>query len=172
MTDMRTNDTRRDASFDDASPGPLALRAEAPEELPILSALAQDAVLTVADIHYDRPARTLALLVSRFRWEDVAERAALNEAPEDRPYERARALLVIRDVVAVRSDGIDKTERDTVLSLLALGWTPGEDGTGTLMLTFAGDGALAADCECLTVDLRDVNRPHKAVSGRMPHHDV
>ncbi|MBV0891567.1 DUF2948 family protein [Paracoccus sp. Z118] len=166
------NDPSRDASFHDAGPGPLALRAETPEELPILSALAQDAVLTVGDIHYDRAARTLALLVSRFRWEDVAERAALNENPESRPYERARALLVIRDVTAVRSDGIDKTERDTVLSLLALDWTPGEDGTGTLILTFAGDGALAADCECLTVDLRDVNRPHKAVSGHMPRHEV
>ena len=160
-----------DASFHDADGhGPLALRAETPDELPILSALCQDAVLTVGDIRYDGTARSLALLVSRFRWEDLADREDVPDA--DRPYERVRTLLVIRDVTAVRSDGISRDEKDMVLSLLSLGWTPGADGTGTMVLTFAGDGALAADCECLSVDLRDVNRPHAAVSGSVPRHDV
>lgn len=156
-----------DAGFFDAGPGPLALRAETADDLPVLSALAQDAVLTIDDIRHDRRTRALALLVSRFRWEDLPDPRA-----EDRPYERVRSLLVIRDVLGVRSDGIDRTDRGTVLSLLALTWTPSEDGAGTLMLTFAGDGALAVDCECLSVDLRDVNRPHRAVSGRMPSHDA
>ncbi|WP_299360274.1 DUF2948 family protein [uncultured Paracoccus sp.] len=161
------NDGSRDAAFFDAGPGPLALRAEAADDLPVLSALVQDAVLTVGDIRFDRKSRALALLVSRFRWEDVPE-----SPDEDRPYERVRSLLVIRDVLGIRSDGIDQSDRDTVLSLLALAWTPAEDGAGTLVLTFAGDGALAVECECLSVDLRDVNRPHRAVSGRMPRHDV
>ena len=74
-----------DASFHDADGhGPLALRAETPDELPILSALCQDAVLTVGDIRYDGTARSLALLVSRFRWEDLADREAVPDA--DRPY--------------------------------------------------------------------------------------
>lgn len=169
-----------DASYTDgAQGGALAIRAETPDELPILSALCQDAVLTVGDIRYDGTARTLALLTSRFRWEDLADRApafglasAAAAEDADRPYERVRAILAVRDVTAVRSDGIGREDKDTVLSLLSLGWTPGPDGTGTLVLTFAGDGALAVDCECLSVDLRDVNRPHRAVSGAMPRHDV
>ena len=71
-----------------------------------------------------------------------ADFAAAEDA--DRPYERVRAILAVRDVTAVRSDGIGREDKDTVLSLLSLGWTPGPDGTGTLVLTFAGDGALAA----------------------------
>ena len=49
-----------DASFHDADGhGPLALRAETADELPILSALCQDAVLTVGDIRYDGTDTTL-----------------------------------------------------------------------------------------------------------------
>ena len=77
-----------------------------------------------------------------------------------------RALLVLSDVLHVASDGIDPRDRDAVLSLLGLEWQPGEDGTGTVLLRFAGDGTLAAEVECLSADLRDVTRPYAAPSGK------
>ena len=155
-----------DASFHDADGhGPLALRAETPEELPILSALCQDAVLTVGDIRYDGTARSLALLLSRFRWEDADAAEA-----EGRPFERVRTILAIGDVTAVRHDGIDRSDPGLVLSLLDLEWRPGEDGTGTLILQFAGDGAVAVDVEAMCVDLRDVARPHRAQAAARPQH--
>lgn len=155
-----------DASFHDADPGPLMLRAEAPEDVSVLSMLVQDAVLTGADITFDRKRRQLAMLINRFRWEDAehAER-------EKREFERVRALLVISDITAIRSDGIRRDDADEVLSLLALIWTPGEDGTGQLLLEFAGDGTIAVDAECVSVDLRDVTRPYAANSRQMPQHD-
>ena len=58
----------------------------------------------------------------------------------------------------------------TVLSLLAIRWQAGEDGTGRLSLDFAGDGTILADVECINLDLRDVTRPHRAVSGKAPRH--
>ncbi len=170
MTDenrARPTDPGRDAAFLDSDPGPLALRALTAEEVPVISALTQDAVLTAGDLRYDRRARQFALLLNRFRWED-----ADTARDEGREFERVRALLVISDVLGVRTDGIDRSDAQTVLSLLALDWTPAQDGTGTLTLAFAGDGALALDCEALTLDLRDVTRPHRAVSGKMPAHDL
>ncbi|MDO5621586.1 MAG: DUF2948 family protein [Paracoccus sp. (in: a-proteobacteria)] len=155
-----------DASFHDADPAPLALRAEDTEDLRVIATLAQDAILTVGDLTYDRRGRRFSALLNRFRWEDAD--AARRE---DRPYERVRALLVISDVVAVRSDGIARDDAGLVLSLLDLEWQPGEDGTGRLILNLAGDGAIALDVECLSVDLRDVTRPYAAVSGQMPTHD-
>ncbi|MDO5642565.1 MAG: DUF2948 family protein [Paracoccus sp. (in: a-proteobacteria)] len=155
-----------DASFHDVDPGPLALRAEAADEIAVLSALVQDAVLTGADLHFDRKRRQLSLLINRFRWED-AEAARR----EDRAFERVRALLVISDIVGLHSDGIRRDGADEVLSLLALIWQPGADGTGRLLLEFAGDGTIAADVECISLDLRDVTRPHLANSGHMPRHD-
>lgn len=153
-----------DASFLDGEPGALALRAEDATDLGILSALVQDAVLTVDQLSWDARARTLALLLNRFRWEDAefAER-------EGRPFERVRSLLVVQDVRRLQSDGIDR-DPETVLELLTLEWQPGEDGTGRLLLNFAGDGTLAADAECINVDLRDVTRPYLAPSGKRPGH--
>lgn len=154
-----------DASFNDVDPGPLTLRAEDAEDLQVLATLVQDAILPVSEISYDAQQRYLALLVNRFRWED-AELARR----ESRPYERVRALMVISDVARVRSDGIDRSESDLVLELLDIRWQPGEDGTGCVMLEFAGDGTLAVDVECLNIDLRDVTRPYIAPSGQAPHH--
>ena len=156
-----------DARYADAGPDmSLAIRAEDAEDLRILATLAQDAVLTAGDMLHDGKTRRFSLLLNRFRWED-AEAARR----EGRPYERVRSLLVISDALRVRHDGIDRADPGTVLSLLDLGWQPGEDGTGILTLSFAGDGTLAIDAECLSVDLRDVTRPYLAVSGDMPRHD-
>ena len=154
-----------DARFADADPAPLALMAEDADDLTVISALVQDAVLQVSDVSYEARHRQLALLVNRFRWED-AEQARR----EDRPYERVRAVLLISDVSKVQSDGIDRRDTDLVLELLALQWQAGEDGTGRLLLEFAGDGTLAVDAECLNVELRDVPRPYIAPSRKVPQH--
>lgn len=154
----------QDARFADADPAPLALMAEDEQDLRILSALLQDAILPASEMSYDPRGRSLALLLNRFRWED-AERA---EA-EGRDYERVRSVLLIRDVLRVMSDGISR-DADTILELLAMNWQPGPDGTGRLLLEFAGDGTLVAEVECINLDLRDVTRPYRAVSGKAPVH--
>lgn len=159
-------DPRRDARFSDADPDqPLALRAADADDLAVIAALVQDSVLTVGDIAWDRASRHFALLISRFRWEDAEAARA-----EGRPFERVRAVLAIGDVTRVRHDGIARDDRAMVLSLLDVSWRPGPDGTGTLLLQFAGDGTIAIDAECLSVDLRDVTRPHRAVSPDVPRH--
>lgn len=156
-----------DARFEDAAEAALALRAETPEDMPVLAALVQDAVLPITEIHWDKRARKLVLLINRFRWEDH-DRAETR----GRPYERVRALLVISDVIGVASQGIDPGDSDTILSILDLTWEPGEDGAGRVMVTLAGDGAIAVTVECLEIDLRDVTRPYVAPSRKMPsHHD-
>lgn len=153
-----------DARFRDADPRPLALLAVDEDDLKIMSTLVQDAILPASEISYDPKARRLALLVNRFRWEDADQARA-----EGRPFERVRALLIVNDVQRLQSDGIDR-DADTVLALLALTWRPGQDGTGRLLLDFAGDGSLAADAECINVELRDVTRPYFAPSGKAPAH--
>lgn len=154
-----------DARFEDGAESALTLLAQSPEDLQVISALLQDAVLPASEIRFDRGARKLALLVNRFRWEDreAAER-------EGRPYERVRSLVVIGDVLRVASQGVPRGEADTVLSVLSLDWQPGEDGTGRLVLVLAGDGAIAAEVECLDLTLRDVTRPYIAPSRKVPGH--
>lgn len=150
-----------DALFEDAGSQPLYLGALDPADLEVISALLQDAVLTVADVAWQKRNRRLSLLVNRLRREDGVH---------VRPPERVRALLSIDNVLSVASQGVPRDEPQTVLSLLSLGFEPGEDGQGHVVLTLAGDGALRANVEALDLSLRDVTRPYRAVSGKAPQH--
>jgi hypothetical protein len=154
-----------DARFEDGDEAPLRVIARDADDLPVLSALVQDAVFPVTEMRFDRPSRRFALLINRFRWEDRARAER-----QGRSFERVRSLLVVGDVLSVVSSGIDRTDPDLVLSLLALEFAPGDDGTGTLTLWLAGDGAVRIEVECLDVGLRDVTRPYLTPSGRVPDH--
>lgn len=147
-----------DARFHDADPAaPLRLWATDTDDLQVVGALCQDAILPANEMRWDQSSRQFALLLNRYRWEDR------------RSTERVQSILMIGDVVRVRSQGVQR-DADTVLSLLTLAWEAGEDGAGACLLTFAGDGALRIETECLDVRLRDVTRPYTAPSGRRPEH--
>lgn len=151
-----------DARFEDGDERPLNLGALDADDLGVIAALVQDAVLTATDMTYDRRARRFAMLLNRYRWEvDGAGRT-----------ERVRSLLVIEDVTRVRTSGFDRHDADMVLSVLDIGFEEAEDGAGTLTVTLAGDGAVALDVECIDVRLRDVTRPYRAVSRKRPDHGL
>ena len=150
-----------DARFEDAREEPLRLRALDPQDLDVLSALVQDSVFVASDMTWDRTRRRFAILLNRFRWEDRGRR----HAPE-----RVRSILAIEDAMAVRSQGIDRSETDTILSVLRLEWVEGDDGAGELVITLAGDGAVSVRVEALEVVLRDVTKPYVAPSGKSPEH--
>lgn len=154
-----------DARFEDGADRPLRLVALEPDDLPVMSALVQDAVFSAGDMRWNRKARRFDVLLNRFRWEDrqAAERAG-------RPFERVRAVLSIADVTGVSSQGLVPGDRGSVLSVLALEFTPAEDGTGALVLVLAGDGAVRLSVECLDLALTDVTRPYRAPSGKVPRH--
>lgn len=154
-----------DARFEEGGEGPLRLVAQDAEDLKVISTLVQDAVLPVTEVKFDPKRRRFALLLNRFRWEDRAEAEAVGRA-----YERVRSVLVVEDVLKVQSFGFDRADKDLVLSVLALDFAPGADGTGRLTLTLAGDGGIALDVEALEVRLDDVTRPYRAPSGKVPTH--
>jgi hypothetical protein len=156
-----------DARFEDATEAPLHLVARDAEDLAVLSALVQDAVFPIYEMRWQKRRRRFALLINRFRWEDrdAAERAG-------RRFERVQALLVVDEVLSVKTQGINRQDRNTVLSLLSVGFEAGADGTGRVTLTLAGDGAIALEVEALEITLKDVTRPYLAPSGRAPGHPV
>ena len=150
-----------DARFEDGAEAPVALRALEAADVPVISALIQDAVFPITEMTWAKSKRRFAILLNRYRW----ERPGAAPKPE-----RVQSVLVVEDVAAVRSQGVDRAETELVLSCLAIEWTAGEDGQGTLTLILAGDGAVALDVEALEVTLKDVTRPYMAPSGRTPDH--
>ncbi|WP_422033035.1 DUF2948 family protein [Roseovarius sp.] len=151
-----------DARFEDGREAPLNLGAFDLEDLQVLSSLVQDAVFPVTEMAWRPRERRFALLLNRFRWEDAGR--------ERHGAERVRSVLAVDHVLKVSSQGIDRGDKDTILSVLTVEFEPGEDGTGHVLLTLAGDGAIRLAVEALEVTLKDVTRPYKAPSGRAPDH--
>lgn len=156
-----------DARFEDGGEEPLRLKALDVEDLTVLAALVQDAVFPAAEMKWDRKARRFAILLNRFRWED-ADRAATRK----RDFERVQSVLVVEDVMSVKSQGVDPRDADMVYALLSMTFVPGDDGMGRIELTLAGDGAVAIEVEALEVVLRDVTRPYVAPSKKAPDHNL
>ena len=156
-----------DARFEDGGEGPLRLMAQEAGDVPVISALLQDAVLPVGEMRLDRKRRRLVALVNRFRWED---RDAAKTA--GRGYERVRSLLTVEDVLSARVQGVDLAAKDVVLSILSLEFVAGQDGTGRLIVTLAGDGAVALEVEALDLRLEDVTKPYYAPSRHAPDHET
>lgn len=138
----------------------MRLRALDTGDLEVISALSQDSVLPANEIRWDRRGRRFALLLNRYRWEDKSP------SPE-----RVRSIMAIEYVTRVQSQGINPGHADLVLSLLSIGFEPGEEGSGRIILTFAGDGAIAVDVEALEMVLKDVTMPYDAPSGQKPEHE-
>ncbi|WP_050931686.1 DUF2948 family protein [Aestuariivita boseongensis] len=151
-----------DARFEDGRERPLHLGALDAEDLQVIASLTQDAVFPITEMTWRPRDRRFALLLNRFRWEDTGR--ARHGA------ERVQAVLAIDNVLRVASQGIDRNDADTILSLLSITFEPTEDGAGYVLLTLAGDGAIRLEVEALDVTLKDVTRPYKAPSGKAPEH--
>lgn len=153
-----------DARFEDGRERPLNLGAMDPDDLQVLSALAQDAVFPTSEIGWRPKERRFAILLNRFRWEDAGR--------DRHGAERVRSVLVIDHVLRVASQGIERGQKHMILSLLSVTFEPGEEGSGYVLLTLAGDGAIRLEVEALEVTLKDVTRPYRAPAGKAPGHDV
>lgn len=154
-----------DARFEDGRETPLNLGAFDEEDLKILSALVQDAVFPAVEMQWRAKERRFALLLNRFRWEDQGQTR--------HGAERVQSVLSFATVTAVSSSGIDRSEKETVLSLLAIEWHPGAEAPeGDIHLVLAGDGVIRLRVEAIEATLKDVTRPYKALSRRAPDHDL
>jgi hypothetical protein len=126
----------------------LKLAALDEEDLKVLAAHLQDAVLTVGDVDWRPRERRLLVTLNRFVWETADGSKG--------PYERRRSVLHLARVGAVRSSRIRRDSREAVLSLLTLRFEAGDAPAGTLYLEFSGGGSIAAEVECIEASLTDL----------------
>ncbi len=139
------------------------------EDLQVLSAHLQDAVVRVGDMAFEPRAKRFAAVVNRFDWEreHVANQRSSRRAGQE--HERRRAGLRFERVLAARTLRIDPRKADDTLSLLAIRFQETDAPAGTIALDFSGGMAVELEVECLEAELRDLgaawttkNRPtHK-----------
>jgi hypothetical protein len=147
-----------------AEPGqngaPLQLLAADGEDLKVISAALQDAVGALGDIRFEKGPRRLTLALNRFRWEAGGRRGG----------ERVRAALQLGGVLEVKARKLKREAPKAVVSLLSVGFEPGEAPGGTVVFSFAGGGELRATVECLDAVLADLSRPWP--TPNRPAHDL
>lgn len=152
-----------DAKFEDGREKPLNIGALDTDDLKIISSLAQDAVFPITEMKWDAKACRFGLLLNRFRWEDARM--------DQHDPERVQSVLAFDNVQCVASQGIDRSDKETILSLLSVTFEPGEDCAGDVLLTLAGDGGIRLRVEAIEATLKDVTRPYTAPSKSVPKHD-
>jgi hypothetical protein len=141
---------------------PLKLLAEDAEDLKVISAALQDAVVKVGDIAYEPAARRLTIAGNRFRW----------EAAKGRGGERVRTALQLAGAIHVQARGIRRDSKDALAYLLAIDFEPSagvEDPGGAVIFRFAGDADLRVEVECIDAILADVSEPWP--TPRRPGHE-
>ncbi|WP_297933340.1 DUF2948 family protein [uncultured Brevundimonas sp.] len=121
---------------------PLRLLAEDAVDLQIISAALQDAIMRPVDIRWEKDARRLTIVLSRFCWECGGT--------------RVMAAMQFGDVEAVKSRRLPRLP-ESALELLALDFEPTEAPGGRVILMFAGGGDLRIDVECLDAVLTDLS---------------
>ncbi len=127
------------------------------EDLQIVSAHVQDAVMKVGDLHYTPREKRFVVAMNRYAWEG---RGGLFR----RKRERRNSVLHFDRVLAARTAGIDPARPDEVLSLLAVTFRPGEAPAGIVELAFAGGGTIRLDVECIEARLSDLGAAWQASS--------
>jgi len=139
----------------------LRLLAEDEEDLKIISAHLQDAVMRVGDMAYLPKSRRFVTLLNRFCWEGCAE---------ERIGERVRAGLHFDGVVKVQAQNVRQDDPNAVVELLALKFTHNGEIGGTIDLFLAGGGRIRLEVEYIDAALRDITEHWPAVAR--PEHDL
>ena len=143
----------------------LRLAALDGEDLDVISAHLQDALVKVSDISWEPGAKRLLLVLNRFAWE--VEPAGPNRA---RTWERRRTVLQFDRIEAVRTLNINRDQGDDVLELLAIRFEESEPPSGTVHLIFAGNAELKFDVEVLEARLADMGPAWTTTS--LPRHNL
>lgn len=126
---------------------PLKLVAFDTEDLAVLSAHVQDADVQPANMAYLAAQQRFALVLERYDWQ-----AALSGL-----HERVETGLHFDHVSAVSSQNIVR-DSTTALTLLSITFKEAQAPSGTITLTFAKNGAIRLEVECIDAQLRDMMR--------------
>ena len=127
----------------------LRLLAEDAADLDVIAAAAQDALIRMSDLAFDKKARRFSATINRFRWE---------EAREHGPFERVRAALSFESVLGVKTRHLRQDAPEALASILSLSFVPADEPPGGVVrIVLAGGGEIALDVECLDALLMDIS---------------
>lgn len=146
----------------------LRLMALDAQDLQIISAYCQDAVMKTQDLIFEPKGQRFVIVMNRFAWEAADERKGFFRF-RPRSRERRRAVLHFDRVVSVRQNGIAATMPDEVLDLLAIRFEEADAPSGVIELVFAGNATIRLQVECIEAQLSDLGAAWS--TDAVPDHD-
>ena len=129
-------------------PKNLKLIARTVDDLRVVSAHLQDAIVNINDIANLKKNKILLLQLNRFMWEDV-EKGLL------RKNKRIRTILKFENVIKVESRNINLALKDKFLDFLTIETNQMTDNNYEMKILFAGDSILKVTAEVIEVTLDD-----------------
>jgi Protein of unknown function (DUF2948) len=116
------------------------------DDIEVVSAHLQDAVVSVGDVFWRPDEKRLVIGLARFDWE------SLNSPP----YQRRRTALRFDRVSSVKCRNVNCKDKKAMLNLLAVEFDETDAPAGAVTLTFSGGAALRLEVECLECELVDL----------------
>jgi hypothetical protein len=141
----------------------LRLRAVDPEDLSVIAACLQDALIPLAEMAYLPEQRRFMAAFTRFQRERLADPGR----PEG--LTQSHSVLTLRDIEAVKFRGLDSRFGAVRFELLTLISEPAEDGLVHITLLFAGDAAIQVRARAIAATLEDFGEAWPATS--LPSHE-
>jgi hypothetical protein len=138
----------------------LKLFAVDSDDIEIVSAHIQDALVRAADIHWRPSEKRVVVGLNRFDWEGA-------NGGEHR-LRRCRSALRFERVRSCKCRNVGVADKDRVLNLLAVAFEASDAPAGAVILTFSGGAELRLEVECLEVELADLG-PAWATDSRPVH---
>jgi hypothetical protein len=123
------------------------LRAEDAEDLAVISAILQDALVAVGDMVFLSDEQRFVLVANRFRWEPPQSGVRQN-------FERRMSGLCIDGVKAVQRRGFSPRDSERLLLLLAM-----RSDAGVIYFDFAGGSSIRLEVERVLCHLDDLGEP-------------
>tara|TARA_B100000965_G_scaffold143461_2_gene119493 strand:+ start:1140 stop:1589 length:450 start_codon:yes stop_codon:yes gene_type:complete len=130
----------------------LKLIATSEEDLRVISAHLQDAIVLPIEIANLKKNRILLIQLNRFMWEDV-------EKGVFRKNKRIRTVLKFDNVTSVSSKNINQQNNKRFLDFLTIESSLMPDKSYEINLIFSGDAILKIKSEVLEVTLDDQGTP-------------
>ena len=130
----------------------LKLRAEDADDLAVLSACLQDALVPVRDLAYVPDQKIFVFVANRFRWESGSRPV---------PGERQRILCAITfsAVAGVSYRGFRRSDEDRILALLAIRAEAESVGAAAILLEFSGHAAIRLEVARIQCRAKDLGEP-------------
>ncbi len=133
-----------------ATPDPLKLVALDEDDLKILSAHLQDAVLRLSDMAWVPSEQRFAAILNRFDWLAAVDQDGASH------LRRCRCALRFDRVKRAQVQNIRPGEPSAFAELLAVTYEEAQPPSGYITLYFAGGGAVRLEVECIEGELRDL----------------